>query len=50
MEAERSVDLLSQKFAEGGSKVIAIFHRETPVIAAASLPKPTAVPSDARLV
>lgn len=33
MEAQWSVDLLSQKFAEfaeGGSKIIAIFHRETP--------------------
>lgn len=50
MEAEWSVNLLSRKFAEGGSEIIAIFHRETPVIAAAPLPNTTIVPSDAKLL
>lgn len=38
------------KFAEGGSKFIAIFHWETPVIATVPLPNTTTVPSDAKSV
>ena len=38
------------EFAEGGSEIIAIFHRETPVIASATPPNTTVVSSDAKLV
>lgn len=31
------------EFAEGGSEIIAIFHRETPVIASAAPPNTTVV-------
>lgn len=38
------------EFAEGGSEIIAIFHRETPVFASAAPPNTTVVSSDAKLV
>lgn len=50
VDGSKAASLLSQMFAKGGRKVVAVFQRETPVIATAMLPNVSLISSDANLI
>lgn len=49
VDGSKAASLLSQMFAKGGRKFVAVFEKETPVIATIMLPNVSLIPSDANL-